>query len=605
VAASTTDRLTSLSTRVATEPQTVPALVRRSASVYTGSALRFWRDGRLRDLSYAELGTAAQEIASGLIALGVEPGDRVSILAGTRAEWTLADLGSLCAGTVVAPIYHSNSPEECRYVLAHADSRVVFCEDAEQLAKVAEARGYCPELEHVVTFDGAGPDSISLDELRRRGRSVDAAELDRIAASTGPRDAATIVYTSGTTGPPKGCITTHANLMATARMYEQQIDLGPGSVVFMFLPLAHLLARVTQMVVLDMGGTLAYWSGDPKVLLDDLRSLRPTHVPTVPRVLEKIHTAAPTGAEDHGRLRASVLRRALATGHLGRTLEREGQQIRTLTRLRHAVADTLVLSKVRDLFGTDLELVLTGAAPIATDVLKFFDACGVLVLEGYGLSETTAAATLNTPSGFRFGTVGRPLPGVEVSIAPDGEILIRGPNVFAGYFKDEQATSEALSEDGWLRSGDLGSFDDDGFLRITGRKKDIIITSGGKSITPANIEAALRGIRWVSEALVFGDDRPYLVAALTLDRDWIRSLAAWLGVKPDIEVMATDPRVHDHLAHEVERVNQRFARVEQIKRFAILDRDLTQETGELTPTQKAKRAVVYTKFKDVIDALYQ
>ena len=606
MAASITDRSTSSSTRVATEPQTVPALVRRSASsVYTGSALRFWRDGRLHELSYAELGAAVGEIARGLIALGVQPRDRVSILAGTRAEWTLADLGSLCAGTVVAPIYHSNSPEECRYVLAHANSRVVFCEDAEQLAKVTEVRGHCPELEHVVTFDGAGPDSISLDELRRRGRGVDAAELDRIAASTGPQDAATIVYTSGTTGPPKGCITTHANLMATARMYEQQIDLGPGSVVFMFLPLAHLLARVTQMVVLDMGGTLAYWSGDPKVLFDDLRSLRPTHLPTVPRVLEKIHTAALSGAEDHGRLRASVLRRALATGHLGRTLDREGQQPRTLTRLRHAVADRLVLSKVRDLFGTDLELVLTGAAPIATDVLEFFDACGVLVLEGYGLSETTAAATLNTPSGFRFGTVGRPLPGVEVSIAPDGEILIRGPNVFAGYFKDEQATSEALSEDGRLRSGDLGSFDDDGFLRITGRKKDIIITSGGKSITPANIEAALRGIRWVSEALVFGDDRPYLVAALTLDRDWIRSLAAWLGVKPDIDVMATDPRVHDHLAHEVERVNQRFARVEQIKRFAILDRDLTQETGELTPTQKAKRAVVYTKFKDVIDALYQ
>ena len=604
MAASITDRSTSLSTRVATDPQTVPALVRRSASVYTGSALRFWRDERLRDLSYAELGIAAHEIARGLMALGVRPGDRVSILAGTRAEWTLADLGALCAGAVVAPIYHSNSPEECRYVLAHADSRVVFCEDAEQLAKVAEVRGHCPPLEHVVNFGGVSPDSISLDELRRRGRAVDAAEIDRIAAAIRPEDAATIVYTSGTTGPPKGCITTHANLMRTARMYEQRIDLGPGSVVFMFLPLAHLLARVTQMVVLDVGGTLAYWSGDPKVLLDDLRSLRATHLPTVPRVLEKIHTAALSGAEDQRRLRASVLRRALATGHRVRTLEREGRQARRLTRLRHAVADRLVLSKVRDLFGTDLELVLTGAAPIATDVLESFDACGVLVLEGYGLSETTAAATLNTATECRFGTVGRPLPGVEVSSAKDGEILIRGPNVFAGYFKDEQATSEALSEDGWLRSGDLGSFDDDGFLRITGRKKDIIITSGGKSITPANIEAALRGIRWVSEALVFGDDRPYLVAALTLDRDWIRSLAAWLGIKPDIEMMATDPRVHDHLTHEIERVNQRFARVEQIKRFAILDRDLTQETGELTPTQKAKRAVVYAKFKDVIDALY-
>jgi long-chain acyl-CoA synthetase len=595
----------SLSIDHARGARTLPEIVRWAAALYEGSALRFWHEGRWRDLSYAEVGTAVSDIARGLIALGVRRGERVSILAGTRAEWTLADLGALCAGAMVAPIYHSNSPEECRYILEHAGSRVVFCEDAEQLAKVAQVREHCPQLDHVVAFDDCGSDAISLDELRGRGWAVDAGELDRIAAEVRPGDVATIVYTSGTTGPPKGCITTHANLVQTARMYEQQIDLGPGNVVFMFLPLAHLLARVTQMVVLDAGGTLAYSSGDPRRLLDDLRTLRPTHLPTVPRVLEKIHTAALSDAEDHVRLRGAVLRRALAGGRRIRTIQRQGRQPGWPTRLRHAAADRLVLSKVRGLFGTDLELVLTGAAPIATDVLEFFDACGVLVLEGYGLSETTAAATLNTPNQFRFGTVGRALPGVEVSIATDGEILIRGPNVFAGYYKDEPATREALSDDGWLRSGDLGSLDDDGFLRITGRKKDIIITSGGKSITPANIEGALRGIRWVSEALVFGNDRPYLVAALTLDRDWAPSLAAWLGVRPDISVMARDGRVHAHLAHEVDRVNERFGRVEQIKRFAILDRDLTQETGELTPTQKAKRAVVYSKFKDVIDSLYE
>jgi long-chain acyl-CoA synthetase len=585
--------------------RTLPELVRWGAALHEGSALRSRHQERWRDLSYAELGMAVSEIARGLIALGVRRGERVSILAGTRPEWTLADLGALCAGAVVAPIYHSNSPEECRYILEHAGSRVVLCEDAEQLAKVALVRARCPHLQHVVAFDDSGSDAISLDELRGRGWTVDAAEVDRIAAEMRPEDVATIVYTSGTTGPPKGCIITHANLVQTARMYEQQIDIGPGSVVFMFLPLAHLLARVTQMVALDVGGTLAYSSGDPRLLLDDLRTLRPTHLPTVPRALEKIHTAALSDAEDDDGLRGTLLRRALAGGRRIRTLQRRGRQPGWPARLRHSVADRLVLSKVRELFGADLELVLTGAAPIATDVLEFFDACGVLVLEGYGLSETTAAATLNTPTSFRFGTVGRPLPGVRVSIAPDGEILIRGPNVFAGYFRDEPATVEALSDDGWLRSGDLGSLDGDGFLRITGRKKDIIITSGGKSITPANVEAALRGIRWVSEALVFGDDRPYLVAVLTLDPDWVRTLAAWLGVRPDIKAMATDERVHGHLAHEVERVNQRFARVEQIKRFAILDRDLTQETGELTPTQKAKRAVVHSKFKDVIDSLYQ
>ena len=572
---------------------------------YEGTALRFAGDQGWIELSYAGLGTAVREIARGLIALGIHRGERVSILSGTRPEWTLADLGSICAGAVVAPIYHSDSPQECLYILQHADSRVVFCEDADQLAKVEQVRDRCPQLERVVVFDGSSHDAISLDELRSRGRGVDAGELERIVAALRPENTATIVYTSGTTGPPKGCITTHANLMQTARMYEQQLELGPGSVIFMFLPLAHSLARITQMVSLDVGGTIAYWRGDTAGLLDDFQSTRPTHLPAVPRVLEKIYAGALGSAEDAGWLRRVALRSALDSGRRVRMLARGGRRAGPLTRFHHALADRLVLSKVRRLFGPDLELVLTGAAPISREVLEFFDACGVLVLEGYGLTETTAAATVNTATRFRFGTVGYALPGTEVRIAPDGEILIRGPHVFAGYFKDEPATREALTEDGWLRSGDLGSLDQDGFLRITGRKKDIIITSGGKSITPTNIETALREIRWVSEALVFGDDRPYLVAALTLDPDWVPSLAARLGVEPDIAVMARDERVHAQLAREVERVNERFARVEQVKRFAILDREISQATGELTPTQKAKRAVVYSRFKDVIDSLYE
>ena len=585
--------------------ETLVQMVLRGAALSQGTALRFARQDQWTDVSYTELAMASREIACGLIALGLRPGERVSILCGTRPEWTLADLGSLCAGAVVAPIYHTNSPEECRYILEHADSRVVFCEDEQQLAKVEQVRDRCPALEHVVMLDGAGEGTLSLSELRRRGEQVDSAAMERTAAEVRPEDTATIVYTSGTTGPPRGCITTHANLVTTARMYEQQVDLGTNSVVFLFLPLAHSLARVVQMVVLDVGGTIAYWRGDTKALVDDIASTRPTHLPTVPRILEKVHTVALSGAEDGGGLKHAIFRRALATGRRVRVLERTGQRLDGPMRLRHALADRLVLSKVRGVFGPGLELVLTGAAPISSELLEFFDACGVLVLEGYGLSETTAAATLNTASRFRFGTVGRALPGVETSIAADGEILIRGPNVFGGYFKDEAATHEALTEDGWLRSGDLGSLDQDGFLRITGRKKDIIITSGGKSIAPANIESALREIRWVSEALVFGDDRPYLVAMLTLDRDGLPALATSLGVEPEIAVLARDERVHAQLSREVERVNERFARVEQVKRFAILDRDLTQETGELTPTQKAKRAVVSSKFKDVIDSLYE
>ncbi|MBN1530026.1 MAG: long-chain fatty acid--CoA ligase [Thermoleophilaceae bacterium] len=594
-------------TERATGAETIVEMALRSPERHTGPALRFHRDGSWRELSYAELGSEVRALARGLIALGIEPGDRISILSSTRAEWTLADLAALCAGAVVAPIYHTNSPEECEYVLEHAGSRLVFCEDAEQAAKVAEVRGRCPELEHVVVFEGEVEGALSLDDLRAKARSVDPSALEEIARAIHPEDPATIVYTSGTTGPPKGCVTTHANCMSTARMYEDELEFASGDehvVVFMFLPLAHSLARVTQMVVLDVGGTIAYWRGDPSVVLEDLASTRPTHVPSVPRVYEKVHTKALSGVEEASGLKRAIFHWALGTGAHFRRVEHEGRVAGPLLRARHALADRLVLSKVRGLFGPDIKLALTGAAPISRDVLEFFDACGVLILEGYGMTETTAAATLNTQHGFRFGTVGRALPGSEIAIAEDGEVLMRGPNVFAGYFKNDEATDETMTEDGWLRSGDLGSVDEDGYLHITGRKKDLIITSSGKNISAANLESALRDIRWVSQAVVFGDDRPYIVALLTLDPDEAPALAKRAGVEPDIAQMSTDPRVQAVLAAEVERVNERFARIEQVKRFTILDRDLTQEDGELTPTMKVKRAVVYREFADAYGALY-
>ena len=589
-----------------TGARTLVQMVLQATATHDGPALRFARGDGWAEMSYAELGVAVREIARGLIALGIRPGDRVSILSGTRPEWTLADLGSLCAGAVVAPIYHTNSPEECRYVLEHAGSRVVFCEDAEQAAKVEEVRHLCPELDHVVTFDGSGRDALSLSQLRARGEAVAASAPDEVARLIQPDDTATIVYTSGTTGPPKGCRTTHRNCMATLEMYEHELKFGTGEpVVFMFLPLAHTLARMTQMLVLDTGGTSAYWRGDPKLVLEDLAATRPTHLPSVPRVYEKVHTKAMAGVEEAGRLRQAIFHWALDTGRRVRLLERQGRKPGGLLGRRHALADRLVLSKVRGLFGPDIKLGLTGAAPIAKDVLEFFDACGVLILEGYGMTETTAAATLNTPEGFRFGTVGRALPGAELAIADDGEVLMRGPHVFGGYFRDDEATRATFTEDGWLRSGDLGSIDDDGYLQITGRKKDLIITSSGKNISAANLESALREIRWVSQAVVYGDNRPYLVAVLTLDPDEVPALAAKVGVEADPAVMARDERVRAELARDVKAVNEGFARIEQVKRFTILDRDLSQEDGELTPTMKVKRAVAYREFGDVFDALYE
>ncbi|HYF27897.1 MAG TPA: long-chain fatty acid--CoA ligase [Baekduia sp.] len=586
----------------ATGASTLGEMVLRTAARHTGTALRHRLGGGWRDIDYAELGRTAREIAGGLLSLGIAPRDKIAILSSTRAEWTLVDCGAHCAGATVVPVYHTNSPEECRYVLGHSDTRLVFCEDAEQLAKVEAVRAELPALEHVVTFDGSG--GLSLEALRARGAAADPAAVERTVAAVAPDDIATIIYTSGTTGPPKGCLTTHRNVMATVAMYEQQLDLESG-VVFLFLPLAHSLARVTQMVVLDLGGTLAFWRGDAKLVLEDIVEIGPTHVPSVPRVFEKIHTKALAKADEGGKLTSLVFRWAVGVGRRVRELEHEGRAVPTVLAGEHRIADRLVLSKVRDLFGGRLELALTGAAPIAREVLDFFDACGVTILEGYGMTETTAAATLNTVDELRLGTVGRPLPGSEVSLTQDGEILMRGPHIFAGYHKNPDATRETMTEDGWLRSGDLGEIDADGYVRVTGRKKDLIITSSGKNITPTNIEAAIRESRWISQAVVFGDSRPYLVALLTLDPDEAPALAERCGVVPDLASMARAPEVRAVLQQELDQVNRRFARIEQVKRFVILDHDLTQETGELTPTAKLKRNVVYDRYRDVLAGLYE
>jgi long-chain acyl-CoA synthetase len=577
----------------------VLAAARRGAQV----ALRFPLDGQTASLSYGELGVVSREIARGLIALGVEPGERVAILCSTRAEWTLADCGILCAGAVVVPIYHTNSPAECAYVLEHSRARVVLCEDAQQARKVEQVRERLGQLRHVVAIgDEPSASAITLEQLRRRGAETPQDAVRERVEGVAPEDPATLVYTSGTTGPPKGCMLSHANLLATARMYSQRLEIDSTHVLYQFLPLAHVLARVAQFVILDTGAQMCFWGGDPARILDELAELEPTHFPAVPRIYEKIHGAILGRVEDGPALRRTLFKRALTQGRAVRRIRARGEAPGAVRLARHRLADALVLSKVRGIFGSRLQVALVGAAPVARELLEFFDACGVTVLEGYGLTESTAAATLNTPQELRLGTVGRPLPGTEARIAPDGEILLRGPNVFEGYHRNAKATAEAL-KDGWLQTGDLGELTDEGYLKVTGRKKDLIITSSGKNITPVNIENALRDTRWISEAVVYGDERPYLVAIVTLDRDEQHKLAERLGVPPDTATM--DEHVHAAVQEVVDEVNTNLARIEQIKRFAILDHDLTQADGELTPTLKVKRAVVYDRYAALFDRLYR
>jgi long-chain acyl-CoA synthetase len=556
------------------------------------------------DASYKELGEAVKEVALGLVDLGIQPGDKVSILAHTRPEWTHACFGILTAGGILVTIYQTNSPEECQYVLEHSDSRAIFAEDADQLAKVREVEDQCPELEHVIVMDPSGADlgdALSLDQLRERGRGRDDSEWEARYSAVTPEDMCLYIYTSGTTGPPKGCLLSHANYRAITDAVVEDAVLEPGDSSYLFLPLAHAFAILIQFATFDLGAALAYWSRDPKMIIADITQVNPTFFPSVPRMFEKIYTLATSNIEDK-----EGLRQAVEVGVKVRMMREAGQEVPEALQQGFDQAEEKLFKNVRGLFGTNMRECVTGAAPIAGEILEFFYACGVPVMEGYGMTETSTSATVNRPEGnnFRFGSVGKAQKDVELKIGDDGEVLIKGPNIFQGYYKNESATKETL-ENGWLHTGDLGRLDEDGFLYITGRKKDIIITAGGKNITPANLENGLKQNRWISQAVVIGDRRPYLVALLTLDPEEAPALAEQLGIEDaDPAALSQNEKVREEIQKAVDDVNSHVGPVEQIKRFEILDHDLSQETGELTPTLKVKRNVVHEKFADVVDRIY-
>jgi long-chain acyl-CoA synthetase len=551
------------------------------------------------DIDYADLGAAVSEVARGLIDLGIVRGDRVAILANTRPEWTYANLGVLASGAASVSIYQTNSPEECHYVLEHSESRAVFVEDAEQLAKIREIESDLPALEFVIVMEPEGDvgDAVSLDDLRGRGRSRDQAELDERMTSVTPEDACVFIYTSGTTGPPKGVILTHANYRSMCDAVEAEATaLEEGETAYLFLPLAHAFALLIQFVVVDLGAIIAYWEKDPQKIIPNLMEVKPTYFPSVPRIFEKIYTLARASTED-----VAALDKAVELGTKVRMMRERGEDVPKELADAFEQADEKLFVNVRNLFGGRIRQCVTGAAPIAKEILEFFYACGVPIMEGYGMTETATAATGNTIESFRFGSVGKPFAGVEVKIADDGEVLLRGPNIFKEYYKNPDATSDTLV-DGWLHTGDIGSLDEDGFLYITGRKKDIIITAGGKNITPANLENGLKQNRYISQAVVVGDRRPYLVALITIDPDELAGFAQQHGLEPG-EVAESDA-MREEVQRVVDEVNSKVGRVEQIKKFKILPEDLSQATGELTPTLKVKRNVVNEKFAGEVERLY-
>ena len=418
-----------------------------------------------------------------------------------------------------------------------------------------------------------------------------------------PGDICTFIYTSGTTGPPKGCVITHGNYRSMLDMVNQNSVIEGEDLTYLYLPLAHSFALLIQLGSFDLGATLAYWERDPLKILPNLAELKPTYFPSVPRIFEKIYTAATSGMEKEGGLKKAIFDWSIRVGGRMRDAERAGRAPGFLLRKQYEFADKRVLSKIRGLFGGRLRLAVSGAAPINPDILRFFDSAGVLVLEGWGMTETSTAATISTAEDFKIGTIGKPFPGCQIRIADDGEILVKGPNVFQGYYKNEEATRETIV-DGWLHTGDLGSIDEDGFIKITGRKKDIIITAGGKNITPANLENEIKQHPLVSQCVVVGDRQPYLVALVTLDPEEVVAYAKEHGLPEDVEQLSSNPEIRKSIEDHVGSINEKFARVEQVKKIAILPRDLSQETGELTPTLKVKRAVVAQKHAPEIEKLY-
>jgi long-chain acyl-CoA synthetase len=538
--------------------------------------------GRWREVSWSDAARMVDELANGLISRGIRNGDAFGIVSRTRLEWTMFDFALALVGAITAPVYPSSSAKEAAYVLEHSEAVGVLVEDESQLAKVQPLG-----LAHVLTLE-------DLDSLRAEGAAFARANpgaLREASAAIGEEDLYTYIYTSGTTGPPKACMIRHRNYYAMTACIERIEDLSLGEdVMLLYLPLAHNFGRLMSLWGAYAGFTIAFCP-DPYAVAEAFPQIRPTMLPSVPRLYEKAHTAVVSKLESATGVRRRLADWALRVGREASILAQEGKPLPRALALQHLLADRLVYSKVKERFGGRFRLGISGGAPLAKEIAELFHALDIPILEGWGLTECTTAATVNRPRRFRFGTVGPAMPGVEVRTDDEGELLIRSETVFAGYLKDEEATRAVLMDDGWLRSGDIGSIDADGFVTITDRKKDIIVTAGGKNLAPQNIESALKTSRYVSQALVVGDRRPFVTALITLDED---ELSAGNGVG--------DPQVLVQTV--VDEVNRELSRHEQIKRFAIVPRQFSPEEGEVTPTLKLKRRVIEERFAKEIEELY-
>ncbi|MHA7959512.1 AMP-dependent synthetase/ligase [Streptomyces sp. L500] len=588
-------------------PDTFAEFTEWAAERYGGlPALRFRHGDGWAETDYDRLRETVRTLGRGLIGLGVRPDDRVAILAETRPEWTHAQFAALAAGAVVVPVYPTAGQEELAWVLGDSGASVVICENAAQAARVTAVRDGLPELRHLVLMDGDPSGSPVGTHLL--GALPAAAPLDELLARAAGRkgdDLCTIVYTSGTTGLPKGCRLTHANLVSNQDATADLTGGGPGETTYLYLPLAHILGQLIQLTTFRRGGALCYFGGRVENVVAELAEVRPHHLPSVPRLFEKVHAGAVALAEAHGPEGLARLEAAVRVGLEVAALRERGEEPDEALRGAWEAAEERVFAPARAAFGGRLRWALTGAAPIAPQTLDFLRACGIALYEGYGMTEASGVITVNHPGAVRPGTVGRAIPGCELRIAEDGEVLARGPGVFAGYHGNPAATADAVDADGWLRTGDIGTLDADGYLSITGRKKDLIITSSGKNLTPSLWEFAVQQSRWISRAVMIGDRRPHPVALLTLDTAEITAWAASEGVVFDAGGPARHPAVRRLCEEAVAAANERVARPARVRAFTILTGDFGVENGTLTPTLKLRRTAVAERYAGEIEALYE
>ena len=551
-------------------------------------------------VAWEEAAERVDAYANGLLALGIRRGDAFAILATTRVEWALIDFALGQIGAIGAAIYASSSPKDVGYIIEHSDSVGVLCEDEAQLAKVEQVRAEIPRLEHVLTF-------ADLDELAQKGRAFAATHpnaLAEAAEAVEEDDLFTYIYTSGTTGPPKGCMISNLNYYAMVAVVDDlETFTGPEDTMLLYLPLAHNFGRLMHLSGPYVGYTIAFLP-DPLQAASALATVKPTVFPSVPRVYEKIHTAVLAKFDEATGAKRKLIDWAIPLGRRVSALRRAGRPVPRSLELQYRLADKLVYAKVKERLGGRLRTAISGGAPLGIEVAEFFHGLDILLIEGYGLTECTTAATTSTHSAFRFGTVGRALPGFELKLADDGELLVRSETIFQGYYKDPEATAEVMTPDGWLLTGDIAEIDADGYVTITDRKKDIIVTAGGKNVAPQNLENELKGSKYISQALVVGDRKPYVAALITVDAEEIGKWAAKEGIAGGPAELCQEPKVRELIQGIVDEVNADRSRHEQVRRFEILPRDFTMDADELTPTLKLKRRVCKEHFAAELDELY-